>query len=342
MDTSFPAITVRQDGLIKTAVYVRSSLKDDVSVVPTLFLRQASGVAMEPIPLSAIPIPKLSVGFGLPIVFKLRCVREISFPLSGWLSLTPLSPSPSTVKPLEIREVAGPGTGADWSLLERALLLAAAGTLLAGFAVTQWGRRGGALLHRMGKPTWSGVGSWISNLTIAGAIVGNLVLFSGLPDHGDMLGKKAYAIVSLMLAALVGLAPGVYGLFSRAVQTKDDRGMSVVQVQGYVCLFLVTAFLTIVGAIAQLGLMDLLFSDVAATGTLSPATAECWHYFLVILQIALWMHAVVAMIRTVEAQSVTKADAEGTQPDKISPSGTQLDAAIVPNVKRQLPDWSLL
>ncbi|MFL6259756.1 MAG: hypothetical protein ACJ76Y_08605 [Thermoanaerobaculia bacterium] len=190
--------------------------------------------------------------------------------------------------------------------------------------------------------TWSFANSWSSNLTIAGTIVTNLVAFPGLPDHGDTLGKKTYIIVSLMLTALIGLAPGVYNLFSKTVQAKDDNGASAVQSQGYVCLFLSAAFLTMTGAIAQLGLIDLLLNDVAAAGTLSLATARFWHYLLVILQIALWAHAIVSMTKTIEMQSAPRNDAEGNQPSRILRAGIQLDAATVNNVRQQLPDWSLL
>jgi hypothetical protein len=95
-------------------------------------------------------------------------------------------------------------------------------------------------------------------------------------------------------------------------------------------------------AIAQLGIVDLLLKDVAAAGTLSLETARFWHYLLVLLQLALWVYAVVSMTKTIEMQSLPKNEAEGSQPSRILKAGIQLDAATAKNVKPPLPDWSLL
>ncbi|HZF12324.1 MAG TPA: hypothetical protein VFE33_26345 [Thermoanaerobaculia bacterium] len=70
------------------------------------------------------------------------------------------------------------------------------------------------------------------------------------------MSKKTYVIVSLLLAAIVGLAPDVYSLFNRTVQTQDDSGTSVPQTQGYVVLFLAAALCTLTGVLAQLVACD--------------------------------------------------------------------------------------
>ncbi|MFL6263143.1 MAG: hypothetical protein ACJ76Y_25890 [Thermoanaerobaculia bacterium] len=154
VDSVFPAVTAGRDGTINASVLVRSSLDHDVSVLPTVALRSASGVAIEPINSSVALISKSSVAF-LPLTVKSPDLKRVAFPLNGWLSLRVVQPSSPmlVVKPLEIKEISGPGTGAEWGLLRYAAIIAAAGGFLAGLAATKWGKEGGVLLHRMGSPS---------------------------------------------------------------------------------------------------------------------------------------------------------------------------------------------
>ena len=346
MDSVFPPVTVGSDGSIRAKVFVKNSGRA-VKALPVALFRSASGKELKPSEIESPPpvdIPAGVSAFALPLSMPLPKLEPSDFPLNGWLILRD-SQNPDkalTSKAMEIKGVLGPSTGADRNLLKYALMFAVTGIALAGFISMLNGNGFKVLFHRMGKPEWKFESSWSSTITIVGSAVIPILTNYGAPEQGGILSKKSYLIVSLMLGALVLLAPGIYGLFSRTVQAKDNFGASVVESQGYVLLFLAAALFTMTGVLAQLGLLRLLFNDVAAAGVLSPSTARFWCDLLRGLQAILLIHAVASIVQTIRAQSLPTADAEGTQPRQIQRAGVQLNAATVGNVKPQLPGWSLL
>jgi hypothetical protein len=139
----------------------------------------------------------------------------------------------------------------------------------------------------------------------------------------------------------VALAPGVYNLFRKAVQTQSAAGVSGVQYQGRVVLFLVAGLFTMTGALAQLGVLSFLMDDIAAVGMLSPSTADFFKYLSIALQALLWVYAVASIVEAIHLQSTPAAEAVGSQPKRLLRAGIQGDATIA-NVKAALPDWPLL
>jgi hypothetical protein len=375
VDTTFPAASTGTDGKINVLVFVRSSAKQQPHVSPTVVLRSVSGENITPIGVTLKePLPKSSKStdvFGLPLTITLPKVGLAAFPLSGWLIIEPIPAAPTstpsaatpqaatgppappadragvdrpdkiTPAKLEIRAISGPGTGAEWRLLKYALIAAGAGVLIATLVLI-WLLKFSVLWHRMGKSRWDFQNSWSSTLTIAGTIVGLVVSAAALPDQGATLSKKTYTIVGIILAALITLAPGVYNLFRKAVQAKSADATAEIQFQGIVTFFLAAALLTVTGSLAQLGLLGFLFHDIAAAGSLSPATAIFLQRLCTVLQVLIWIYSVTSIVQTVRTQSSSAPEAEGTQPVRMVRAGVQLDPATAADVKHQLPDWPLL
>jgi hypothetical protein len=349
VDATLPTANTGSDGKIRASVYVKNATDRCLEASLQVTLRSASGSKIIPAKVSGprVTVPKSASSFGLSLTIIPEAKPSLEdYPLSGWLTLETLQstgPPPAT-KSLEIKAISGPNSGNEWVLLRCALLAAAVAVGIAGLTVIwRYRSKGGlkVLLHRMGSPSWSFTDSWSSTITIAGAIVISLLNFAGLPDQGHTLSKKTYGLISLLLAALIGLAPGMYSLFRKPVQAKDAASALVVQYQGIVLLFLVAAMFTMTGVVAQLGLLGVLFEDLCVAGLLSPEAASLFHGLMIALQILLWVYSVLSIVQTIETQSVSSADAEGTQPSRLFLSGT-VDSATAATVRHQLPDWPLL
>jgi hypothetical protein len=351
IDSSFPPTTVK-GGKVSGTVFMSAPNCASRQTSLTIALRTALGTVVTPteIALTEKTATSSSAICGVPFIFSLPALAADQFPVSGWLAVTDLTPGAASsaenhltnTKPIEIKAIFGENTGADWSLLGYSLMAAVLAVSLV--VVVAVAREGGVrvLGHRMGSPTWSFADSWSSTLTIGGALLTSVVSFAGLPDQGHTLSKKTYGIMSLALAGLIALAPGVYGVFRKAVQTKNELGVSVVQYQGFVILFLLAAVFTVTGVLAQLGLLRLLFHDVAIAGLLSPKTADFFGNLFWVLQVLLLLYAAFSAVQTIHTQSTPKGNVDGTPPQRPFRNGVLLDAESAKAVQKSLPDWALL
>jgi hypothetical protein len=76
--------------------------------------------------------------------------------------------------------------------------------------------------YRMGSPTWEFQQSWGANVTIGTALLGTLLTLTVFPDRVHWMDKNSYTLLQTLLAALIALAPLLYGLFRNDVQVNID------------------------------------------------------------------------------------------------------------------------
>lgn len=342
VDTSFPAVMPDADGKIHATVFVSNPAKVARTVSITIELRSALGarveVASAAITPATQPVPASTPLHALAFVAAIPARPPEEFPLTGWIAVTTAADAgdPASVsrgKAIEIKGILGRSTGADWPLLEFALLAAVAATL-AG-AIVAVSRDGFAVLaHRMGRPTWTFADSWSSTLTVAGAMFTAVIGFAGLPDQGHMFSKRTYGILSLTLTGLIGLAPGIYNVFRKPVE-RQAGGVTTVQYQGFVAFFLLAVLFTMTGVVAQLGVLRALFTDLAAASVVSVETAEAFGKLFRGLQGLLLVYAAVSVAQTLRGQSIrTK--------KHLALEAAAVKAAVAAPVADPLPDWPLL
>ncbi len=340
VDATFPSTSVGSDGRLTVTVFVSNTTESDATGVVALVLRSALGKAVT----ATIDKPRATIARGgrpVPITFTADLASQPvdAFPLSGWLVLestaTDTSQTALPAKTLLIPAVERRNDGAEWPLLYRSFWAAFIAVLLAVLFLV---RRPEVFMFRMGSPTWSFTESWSSTLTIAGTILTGLLGFAGLPDYGHTMSRKTYGIASLLFSTLIMLAPGVYNLFRKTTQVKNEAGMLVPQTQGIVLFFLAAALLTTTGVLAQLKLLNALFSDLAGAAIISMTTASVFGFICLMLQFVLCVYAAASSAQTVKEQAeFQKAIKEGTQ--RQDAAGKRFEAALA---SPRLPDWPLL
>lgn len=207
------------------------------------------------------------------------------------------------------------------------------------------------LVLRMGTPGFTFTESWSSTLTIAGAILTTFLTFTGLPDYGHIMSKKTYTIASLLFAALIMLAPGVYALFRRTTQVKNETGTKTPQTQGLVLLFLAAAVLTTTGVLAQFKLLGALFSDLGSAGIVSIDTARTFRNICVVLQPVLIVYTGVSVYLTIREQAAfevadtsqrAKYSAEAADAAVRGDKAGEAEATAAAAVPAMRPGWQLL
>lgn len=341
VDTVFPArVAVNAAGAADVTVFVSNATEVTQHVALSVVLRSASGSAATDVSLAPMDfeVPRSAAH---PLSFRLSAskVPAEAFPLSGWLVLETKS-NGTQKKPSGILEISRieRRSDAEWPLLRWAGVAAAAAVLLAA-VILAFLDGPGVLVNRMGAATWSFADSWSSNLTVGGAVIASLLSFTTLPEQGLTLSRKGYGMVSLMLAALIALAPALYNMFRKPVQAKTE--VAVVQYQGWVAFFLAAGVFTLTGALGQLGLLRMLFGDVAISGIVAPRTAQLFAGLFWLLQGVVFIGGVVSMAQAVHTLSAPASDAEGAMPPKPFRVGSH-DANIVGTAKEPLSDWPIL
>jgi hypothetical protein len=324
LDTALTALRATADGKTEIVHVFIGNAGPDATASIRPVLRTARGRAIEPRSSMAFSIKGGEPAQSVPVVIGLPALEPEDFPLSGWLFL---ESGGKVVQKAEIKAIAGPRDGRDWLLVRRAFAAAAVSVGLATLVLI--GRRGlGVLGRRMGTPAWSFTESWSSTLTIGGAVLTSLLGFTTLPEQGHHFDKKSYALLSLLLAAVIALAPGVYNLFRKPIQST-----SPVKYQGIVLMFLLAGLLTMTASLAQLSLVRFLVLDTARAGLMSTGLAGAFGNLCRALQGALWVYAAVSVVQTVLSQ-VPGGDrpAEGQ-------ARPRFDRMAAP---RELPEWHVL
>jgi len=342
VDTNPLTLIATGNTTVHGTVFLTNQADADRTIALTCVLRSASGeqvpivattVNSNPLSPSKEPVP---VTFGLTLSTR----APDDFPLTGYITFT-FTDAPGTkggpkgsMKPLAITVKSGMGGGAEWPLLRHAFMAAAIAVAFVAIFITVTEGRG-VLIHRMGKPLWSFTESWSSTVTIGAAVMTSLVGFAGLPEQGHTLSKSTYGVMSLITVGLVGLAPGVYNLFRKPVETQAVAGVPApVQYQGLVVMFLVAALFTVTGALAQLGLLKFLVADLAVAGIVAQPTATALGVLWWGLQGVSLLYAVLSLLQTVRAQTTKGADGPAAKLFLRRPGAAARSTA--------LPDWNLL
>jgi hypothetical protein len=144
--------------------------------------------------------------------------------------------------------------------------------------------------HRMGSPSWKASESWSSNLTVGAGLVTGVLALTVITDLTVFMTTPSYAVLSMLLAAFVLLAPIVYGISRRRVAAKatlapavTDKNILIPQApsadefEGTVRVFLVAGALTLWASGGQLVTFALLMVELwrfrAISGPLATVVA---------------------------------------------------------------------
>ena len=199
-----------------------------------------------------------------------------------------------------------------------------------------------SLTHRMGAPSWRASESWSSNLTVGAGLANGVLALAVVSDFTVFMTKPSYAVVSVLLGALVLLAPIVYGISRRAVTIEPDPAASALssrgvplpkpvpkeEFEGVVRVFLIAGLLTLWASGGQLLTFALLMAELWRFGALSPVVAAIIAVLVLIVFLALLKYGGVSMY---EAASKAKSPV---------PVAKGVRARLQP--RERALDWSLL
>jgi hypothetical protein len=110
-----------------------------------------------------------------------------------------------------------------------------------------------------GTPGWTPQ-SWGTNLAIGGALLAALLSIAALPAQTHYAARTSYAALSAFFAALVTLAPAVYGLLNVGGTRTPARALR---------LYALAAAITVWATIGQLGLSGLVFAELSIARVIS-------------------------------------------------------------------------
>jgi hypothetical protein len=197
------------------------------------------------------------------------------------------------------------------------------------------------LLHRMGSATWSFGQSWGANVTIGAGLLGTFLTITAFPDHPRLLDKSSYTLLQVLFAAIIALAPFIYGVIRRDVQA-NLNGLATTDSQGYVIMFLLAGGLVLWGALGQVITLGVLIREFVLNDALATLTGVILESLVVLLGLILVIYGLRSLYTTAKDLSASAAVAVGTQPVLRLPTGMPLPAPLAPNIKPPMPNWSLL
>lgn len=198
----------------------------------------------------------------------------------------------------------------SWLLLGASLL---AFLTILGAAVLSAKSGRGILDEMVGTPTWDLNNSWSTNAAIAGSIVTSLLVFSFLPAETQILPRAGYAVLSLLIAGSLAVAPMVYAMSRKEVQHRGEvvQGGSVAGLFG-------TGFITLAAAFAQIGILWLLLCELARNAILTETTVKIIGWGLLVMASALTIYGV----RTLRLSAIAG------KPSIVPPSSAALAPAL--------------
>lgn len=195
--------------------------------------------------------------------------------------------------------------------------------------------------RRMGNATWTFGQSWGANVTIGAGLLGTFLTLLAFPDHPQILDKGSYTLLQALFAAIIALAPLVYGLFRRDVQASTN-GIATTDSQGYVIMFLLAGGLVLWGAIGQLTALGVLIREFVLSGSLAVLTGDILEALVLLLWILLVAYALRTLYLTAKQLSASKTDAAGPQPAQLLPAGMPLPAPTAADLKPPMHSWAFL
>jgi hypothetical protein len=113
-------------------------------------------------------------------------------------------------------------------------------------------------------PVWT-PRSWNSNLAVGGALLSALLAITALPAQTHYMARSSYTVLTAVFAALVLLAPVVYGLLKADGNVSASSAMK---------MFAFCAAVTLWATLGQLGLTAILFYELMAARLISSTTGR--------------------------------------------------------------------
>jgi hypothetical protein len=209
--------------------------------------------------------------------------------------------------------------------------------LIVGITIGSLFKKGISLLRPMGGASWSFEQSWGANVTIGAAILGTFLTLLAFPSHPHIMEKTSYSLLQVIFAALIALAPLVYGLIRRNVQV-NANGVAAVDTQGFVIMFLLAGGLVLWGAFGQVITFGVLVEEFILSDNLAPSLGRVTQALAVILCLLLIVYGLRSLYQT--AKNLSKAQ-QLPQPPSFR-SGTALTALEQSNLGPPLPEWPVL
>ncbi len=235
--------------------------------------------------------------------------------LRVWPKDAPDSASPT----LKVREIVVPQL--QPSLAEMRItgigIIAGLLVLLFGLALAPVAQSNAAI---KGTPKWTPQ-SWSTNLAIGGALLTAILAIGGLPAQGYYATKMSYAALSTFYAAMVALAPAVYGLL------RVGSVSEVTALRSYTFAAAVTVWATVgqLGTAAQVSLE----LGVARVFSAAAANAAAVLFWSVALFVFLYAIRAVHTYSTANGSPTPKAGGRGQE-------GRPTDPPTAPT------EWALL
>jgi hypothetical protein len=237
-------------------------------------------------------------------------------------------------------------SGSVWQT--RAILGPAALALLVAIGVAVYLQRAKVgLLDRMGAPNWRASESWSSNLTIGAGLTNGVLTLAVISDLTVFMTKPAYGVVTMLLSALVTLAPIVYGLFRKArtaerAEPNVQNRLALLQPakeqsDGYVVVFLAAGALTLWASGGQLLTFALLIGELWSVAALTTPVAVVIVGLVLVVFVALFVYGGKSMATVpVKAQEALEAQEE------LNAHAAQKGREGVVTTPARAPAWSLL
>ena len=181
--------------------------------------------------------------------------------------------------------------------------------------------------YRMGAPSWKASESWSSNLTVGAGLVNAVMTLAVATDFTVFMTKPSYGALTMLLGALVVLAPIVYGI-SRHKVSVSTSPLDPPVFEGAVSVFLVAGALTLWASAGQLLTFSLLIGEVWRAGALSGVVAAV---------IAVLTLGVLYALLNYGHSSMLEAAMEAKEPGKKVTGGREARTGT-----ERAPAWSLL
>ena len=126
---------------------------------------------------------------------------------------------------------------------------------------------------RIGYIGWDFKGSWASNLSvlvILSTLLGANSIFIETEEGVGFIAKNDYISFNILLVLLLALSPLLYNAWRSPVKSKDSKGNTVYQDQGYLGAFLIASFVTLFAVSSNIGAMWILSKSENINLTFSP------------------------------------------------------------------------
>jgi hypothetical protein len=220
--------------------------------------------------------------------------------LSGGVTfreITLLSPRPSTIEGRVI-----------WGSAVAAVAIAVLGVVLGTWKkkpADHW------IGKRMGSVAWEE--SWCSNVAVGAGLLTLLLDATVLPGQTRLLPHGSYVLLSALFAALVALAPAIYGGF-RSPKVIGADGTEEMQEQGFAGIFVLASVLTLWGAAGQIATALFALRELEVAWVLAASAVTVLEVLVGAVGVLIAAYAVFALHRfVVEISAVTVAGSASRQ-----------------------------